>query len=50
MKYICNSCGYIYNDEIEKIKLIHLDETWICPICLMPKDIFTHYEDIDEYF
>ena len=41
MKYICNVCGYIYDDEKEEVKFEDLPEDWTCPLCRVPKSEFT---------
>ena len=41
MKYICNVCGYIYDDEKEEVKFEDLPEGWTCPLCGVPKSEFT---------
>lgn len=41
MKYICNVCGYIYDDEKEEVKFENLPEDWTCPVCGVPKSEFT---------
>ena len=41
MKYICNVCGYIYDDEKEEVKFEDLPEAWTCPVCGVPKSEFT---------
>ena len=41
MKYICNVCGYIYDDEKEAVKFEDLPEDWTCPLCGVPKSEFT---------
>ena len=41
MKYICNVCGYIYDDEKEDVKFEDLPEDWTCPVCGVPKSEFT---------
>ena len=28
MKYVCTICGYIYDDEKEKVKFEDLPDTW----------------------
>ncbi len=33
MKYICQICGYIYDDAKEKIPFAELPDTWKCPLC-----------------
>lgn len=45
MKYICKVCGYIYDDNEEKIKFIDLPEDWVCPLCGVPK---SQFEEIKE--
>ena len=41
MKYICNVCGYKYDDEKEEVKFEDLPEDWTCPVCGVPKSEFT---------
>lgn len=41
MKYICNVCGYIYDDEKEEVKFEDLPEDWTCPLCGVQKSEFT---------
>lgn len=41
MKYVCNVCGYIYDEEAEGTKWSDLPETWVCPVCGVGKDQFT---------
>ena len=41
MKYICNVCGYIYDDEKEEVKFEDLPADWTCPVCGVPKSEFT---------
>ena len=41
MKYICNVCGYIYDDEKEEVKFEDLPEDWTCPLCGVSKSEFT---------
>lgn len=40
-KYRCNLCGYIYDEDKEKIKFEHLPDDWKCPLCGAPKSQFT---------
>ncbi len=44
-KYKCKICGYIYDEEKEKIKFEDLSNTWKCPLCKVEKDMF---EEIKE--
>lgn len=39
-RYKCTICGYIYDDEKEKIKFEDLPNDWKCPICGVGKDKF----------
>lgn len=51
MKYRCLDCGYIYDDKIEEISFMRLDEKWTCPECNAPKLEFElaegHEEEIE---
>lgn len=52
MKYICNVCGWIYDEELGDIenniapgsKFIDLPEDFTCPHCGMSKDVFSLLE------
>lgn len=33
MKYKCKICGYIYDDDKEKVPFDQLPDTWKCPLC-----------------
>ncbi len=33
MKYICQICGYVYDDAKEKVPFAELPDTWKCPLC-----------------
>ncbi len=33
MKYICQVCGYVYDDAKEKVLFAELPDTWKCPLC-----------------
>jgi rubredoxin len=46
--YVCNVCGYLYDDEsAEKSKegiltpFEALPEDWVCPVCGVKQDLFT---------
>lgn len=41
MKYLCEICGYIYDEEKENTKFDELPEDWVCPICNASKDDFS---------
>lgn len=40
MKYICQICGYIYDEAKEKIPFQDLPDDWKCPLCGAPKSEF----------
>jgi glutamate synthase domain-containing protein 2/DNA-directed RNA polymerase subunit RPC12/RpoP len=44
-KYKCSVCGYIYDEEKEKIRFDELPADWRCPSCGSPKSVF---EKLDE--
>ena len=33
MKHRCFNCRYIYDDRIEEINFMELNEEWVCPEC-----------------
>lgn len=41
MKYICNVCGYIYDEEAEGKKWEELPEDYECPLCGVGKEEFS---------
>jgi len=41
MKYICNVCGYVYDEAIEPVKWAALPVDWTCPVCGVGKDQFS---------
>ena len=49
MKYICNVCGYVYDEAVGDpdsgiaagTKWADIPETWVCPVCGVGKDQFT---------
>ncbi len=40
MKYICNVCGYIYDEEAEGTPFEQLPDDYVCPLCGVGKDEF----------
>lgn len=44
-KYICDVCGYIYDEEAEGVKFEDLPEDWVCPLCSVGKENFSLIED-----
>lgn len=44
-KYRCTICGYIYDEEKEKVKFSDLPEDWTCPLCGAPKYLFEEVKE-----
>lgn len=44
MKYVCPVCGYVYDEAKEGVPWADLPESWVCPICGMPKSAFAAQE------
>lgn len=44
MKYICDICGYEYDEEAEGVKWEDLPEDFVCPLCGVGKDQFSPAE------
>lgn len=40
MKYVCQICGYIYDDAKEKVSFDKLSSDWKCPLCGASKTDF----------
>lgn len=45
MKYRCTVCGHIYDEEKEGVKFEDLPDTWVCPVCGVPKNLFEKVEE-----
>lgn len=39
-KYVCELCGYVYDEEAEGVKFEDLPEDWACPLCGAGKSEF----------
>ena len=44
MIYICDVCGFEYNEDKEAVKFEDLPKDWVCPICGAGKDSFSKAE------
>ncbi len=44
MKYICDVCGYVYDEEAEGTKWEDLPEDYECPLCSVGRDQFSKEE------
>ena len=40
MKYICSICGYVYDEDKQKVPFSNLPDNWKCPLCGAPKSAF----------
>lgn len=40
-KWICNICGYVYDEEKEGVPFDALPEGWVCPLCGAEKSAFS---------
>ncbi len=45
MKYQCDVCQWIYDEEKEGVKFEDQPENYVCPICGASKDMFTKVEN-----
>ena len=41
MKYVCDVCGYVYDEEAEGTAFSELPEDYACPLCGVGKDQFS---------
>ena len=41
MKYICDLCGYVYDEEAEGTPFADLPDDYVCPECGAGKDDFS---------
>ena len=48
MKYICQICGYVYDDAKEKVPFEELPDDWKCPLCGASKSDFKPEANGDE--
>ncbi|MBE5821708.1 MAG: flavin reductase [Clostridiales bacterium] len=44
-KYVCKICGYVYDNSKEEIKFEDLPDSWVCPLCGVPKNMFEKVEE-----
>lgn len=40
MKFVCQICGYIYDEAKEKTAFADLPDSWVCPLCKAAKSAF----------
>ena len=41
MKYVCEVCGFVYDEEAEGVQWEDLPEDFVCPLCGVGKDQFS---------
>ena len=39
-KYVCEVCGYVYDESKEKVPFAQLPDDWTGPLCGVGKDQF----------
>ena len=44
MKYVCDVCGWVYDEEVEGVKWEDVPEDFECPLCAVGKDQFSPEE------
>ena len=42
--YVCEVCGYVYEDDREDVAFESLDDAWTCPVCGSKKEVYTSRE------
>lgn len=53
MKYVCQVCGYVYDEELGEpengiapgTKFEDLPDDYVCPLCMVGKDHFVKSEE-----
>ncbi|NLL95309.1 MAG: rubredoxin [Thermoplasmatales archaeon] len=40
-RYVCDVCGYVYDEEEEGVPFDRLPDDWTCPDCGAGKEDFT---------
>lgn len=40
MKYVCNVCGFVFDEEAEGKKWEELGDDYVCPLCMVDKSNF----------
>ena len=44
MKYICNVCGFVYDEAEQDVKWVELPEDFVCVLCGVGKEDFSPAE------
>ena len=53
MKYVCDVCGYIYDEDLGDpdngiaagTKFESIPDEWVCPLCGLGKDVFSKIDE-----
>ena len=48
LKYVCQICGYVYDEDKEGVPFRDLPDDWKCPVCKAPGSEFRLLEDKTE--
>lgn len=43
-KYVCNVCGYVYDEEQQGVAFADLPDDYACPLCGVGKEDFSPEE------
>jgi rubredoxin len=43
-RYVCQVCGYVYDEVKEPIPFAQLPDDWTCPVCGSEKELFKRDE------
>lgn len=43
--YVCEVCGFIYDEEREDASFEELPDSWTCPVCGSPKEVYVPQEE-----
>ena len=44
VKWECDICGYVYDEEVEGIPFAELPDDWTCPECGVGKEDFSEID------
>ena len=44
MKYVCEVCGWVYDEEVKGVKWEEVGDEFACELCGVGKDMFSAQE------
>ncbi len=44
MRYVCDVCGWVYDEAEQEVPFDRLPEDYVCPLCFVGKDQFSTEE------